>query len=120
MIGINDLARGIPVGQVVRNVRMIVAQLQRECPGTPIYLQSLLPVNDDYGQFKAHTNKGDLIREVNAAFRQMAGGQVTFIDLYAAFSDVAGKLDRKYTNDGLHLNGTGYQRWAAIVAPYVD
>jgi len=120
MIGINDLARGIPVGQVVRNVRMMVAQLQRECPGTHIYLQSLLPVNDDYGQFKAHTNKGELIREVNAAFRQMAGEQVTFIDLHTAFSDVAGKLDRRYTNDGLHLNGTGYQRWAAIVAPYVD
>jgi len=29
--------------------------------------------------------------------------------------DASGKLDKRYTNDGLHLNGAGYMLWKALL-----
>jgi len=40
---------------------------------------------------------------------------VTYIDLYSRFLDAEGRLDKRYTNDGLHLLGEGYVLWASIL-----
>jgi lysophospholipase L1-like esterase len=34
---------------------------------------------------------------------------LTYIDLYSRFLDGEGKMDKQYTNDGLHINGYGYK-----------
>ena len=35
------------------------------------------------------------------------------------YDPVTGKMNVQYSNDGLHLLGNGYLRWAEIVKPYV-
>ncbi len=112
MIGINDLARNIPDSLIVRNYRRIVAQLRSDSPRTRIYLQSVLPTNDSFPQFSRHQHKEVHIRVLNDSLRALAAqsGQV-FVDLHPYLIDAAGKLDRRFTNDGLHLNGAGYDRW---------
>jgi lysophospholipase L1-like esterase len=53
---------------------------------------------------------------VNAALKKLAAQEkITLIDLYPHFLDAAGKLDKQYTIDGLHLNAAGYKVWAAIL-----
>ncbi len=45
---------------------------------------------------------------------------VTYVDLYSHFVDPAtGKMQTEYSNDGLHLLGKGYVKWAEILKPYI-
>lgn len=122
LIGINDIARGIPADTIVQNISMILQKIRRESPGTKLYLQSVLPVNDCYGKFKDHTSRGEIAARINEQLRSIAQKtQITYIDLWTHFADpVSGKLHPVYTNDGLHLLGKGYLLWREIVLPYIQ
>jgi lysophospholipase L1-like esterase len=112
LIGINDLAREIPDERIIQNYRQIVQQIRRDSPRTRIYLQSIFPTNDAFPQFKRHQGKEAHVRALNDALRQLASesGQ-TYVDLHPYLADSTGKLDARYTNDGLHLLGAGYMQW---------
>ena len=45
---------------------------------------------------------------------------IVYIDLWTPLADENGKLDKAYTNDGLHLLGAGYAVWRDAVLPYVE
>ena len=122
LIGINDIARGVPADTIVQNISMILQKIRRESPGTKLYLQSILPVNDCYGKFKDHTSRGEITARINEQLRSIAQKtQITYIDLWTHFADpVSGKMNPDYTNDGLHLLGKGYLLWREIVLPYIQ
>lgn len=112
LIGINDIARNIPNEVILRNYVKLIDSVQIQSPNTKILIQTILPTNNVFTQFKNHQNKTEQIAEVNNSLKiicQQRGLQL--VDLFTAMSDVNGKLDKRYTNDGLHLNGAGYQRW---------
>ena len=44
---------------------------------------------------------------------------VTYIDVWSALADGEGLLDKRYTNDGVHLVGEGYLVWRDVLKPYV-
>jgi len=121
MIGVNDLAFGVTVEQVLNNFQKIIERIQTVSKDTEIYIQSILPVNPDYPKFKNHTDKGEQILEVNANLKQLAKNKnVIFIDLYSLFAGPDNKLNPAYTNDGLHLTGSGYLVWKSAVQKYID
>ena len=122
LIGINDLAKGIPADTIAQNIRKILQKIRRDSPATKLYLQSVLPVNDCYGKFKDHTSKGKAAEDLNASLRLIAEeNQATYIDLWSHFVDpVSGKMNPVYTNDGLHLLGKGYLLWREIILPYLQ
>jgi len=112
MIGINDIAKGIPDNVIVENIIKIITNIQAASPKTILILQSILPTNDAFTEFKRHQNKDGHIRTVNAALRNYCQQhQLVFVDLYSLFLNTSGKLDVRYTNDGLHINGAGYMLW---------
>jgi len=55
MIGVNDLARGKTVEEIIANYETIVERIRRETPQTQLYIQSVLPVNPVFGTFKKIT-----------------------------------------------------------------
>lgn len=120
MIGTNDLARGITADSVVKNILLMADYIHQESPATQLYVQSILPVNDRFGKFPTHTNNGEKINEVN---RQLEKGSSSYhyryIDLHSHFTDSDGKMNTLYSNDGLHLLGTGYALWKHLIYPYV-
>lgn len=120
LIGINDIAQNNPPEVILANYRKIIQRIINDSPSTSIYVQSLFPTNNVFTRFAGHQNKDDLIRAVNAGIASLSIEYgLTFIDLYPQFQDAEGKLDTLYTNDGLHLLGTGYLKWAEILKPYV-
>ena len=120
LIGINDLSRETPVEVILNNYRRIVAQIKQESPETRIYVQSLFPTNNEFDHFPRAQNKDNEIRAVNIGIEEIAIEYgVTFIDLYPHFLDEEGKLGKKYTNDGLHLMGEGYVKWAEILMEFI-
>lgn len=120
LIGVNDISREIKVETIVLNMKQIVEKIQKELPKTKIYIQSILPVNPDFEMFKGHM-KPELIKEINQFYQNIAQEyKVNYIDLYSHFlEDGTDKMNKKYTNDGLHLLGEGYLLWREIVKPYL-
>jgi lysophospholipase L1-like esterase len=116
LIGINDIQRNIPDSVILRNYLQIIRQIKAESPATKIYFQTLLPVNNEFTQFKNHYNKDEHILFVNSELKKMGVAEkITVIDLYPIFLNDLKKLDKRYTVDGLHLNADGYKVWADIL-----
>lgn len=115
MIGINDISRNIPNGTVIANYREFVRRTRAASPRTKIYLQSVLPTNNTLRKFVDKNDES--IKILNDAMREIArtAEGVGYVDLHKEFLDADGRLDRKYTNDGLHLLGEGYVLWAKIL-----
>jgi len=120
MIGVNDLARGISVDSVVKNILLIASFLRQETPSSKLFIQSILPVNDFYNKFQGHTGKAKLIKEVNDALSKNAAAyHFNYIDLHSSFCNEDGRLKMELSNDGLHLKGEGYLLWKHLVYPFV-
>lgn len=113
LIGINDIGKDIPDAVIADNYRKIIREVQAKSPATRIYLQSVLPVNPEYPGFPQHYDKQDHVRSVNRFLKRLAAStSTTFVDLGPILSDTRGRLDVRYTGDGLHLNAAGYRLWA--------
>ncbi len=121
MIGVNDLEHGSIPDSVVAGITRIVTKITVESPKTILYVQSILPVNDQFGKFPKHTDKGAFIIEINSKLKLLCKSKnLTFIDLYTSFKNKNDeKLNPDYTNDGLHLMGEGYLLWTKLISKYV-
>lgn len=116
LIGINDISRNIPDSIIISNYRKMVTRIQQGSPKTKIYLQTLMPVNNTFTQFKNHYNKDEHIAAINAALKQIATeSKVTLVDLHPHFLDSEGRLRKELTHDGLHLTAAGYAVWAQVL-----
>lgn len=120
MIGVNDLAQGKHQDSIVAKQMMIIKWIKAKTPATRLYVQSVLPVNDGFGKFGNHVNKGKEILYINQLLKDSSSFYgYQFIDLHTEFKDTNGKLNAAYTNDGLHLKGDGYLLWTQMIYPYV-
>ena len=120
MIGINDLGRGVSPDSVVKNILLINDYILQESPSTKVYIESILPVNASFGKFAGQVTKGVQVLRSNELLKAAASkNRYEYIDLHSKFVDAQGLLDAKYTNDGLHLTGAGYQHWRHLIYPKV-
>ncbi len=120
LIGINDLAKGIAVDSVLKNILLVSDYVHQQSVSSQLYVQSILPVNNAFGKFVTHTKNGELIKQLNATLQANAAAHhYLFIDLNNAFSNKDGKLKETFTNDGLHLKGEAYLLWKHLVYPFV-
>lgn len=121
MIGVNDLARGISVDSLLSNYSRIIDRIKLDSPNTEIFIQSILPVNDAFTRFSSHTDKTPQIKQSNTRLEALADDEgARFIDLFDDLSTDEEKLNPDYTEDGLHLNGAGYQIWKSAIEAYLD
>ncbi len=116
MIGINDISKSTPDAVIISNYKKIITAIKTATPHTKIIVQSILPTNNNFPEFKRHQNKTEHILFINAALQKYCAAQkIVYVDLYTNFLDDKNKLDKKYTNDGLHINGFGYMKWKEIL-----
>jgi lysophospholipase L1-like esterase len=114
MIGINDIGKDIPDVVIADNYRKIITTVRAGSPSTKIIVQSILPVNPDVPNFPQHYDKQEHILAANKLIRQVSEDlHCLYVNLHDLFIDSSGRLDAKYTIDGLHLNprGEGYGIW---------
>lgn len=117
LIGINDLSADFPVKLCVDNYSKIISKIRSASPLTKIYIQSILPINNKFYRSFATNEK---IRSLNSELQNIANEkQSTYIDLFPHFINSEGNMDEKYSNDGLHLLGSGYLVWKSVIEKYV-
>ncbi len=120
MSGVNDISHGVDGDSIARATERLIVMIKEGSPRTKIYLQSMLPFNNDVREWKLLKGREQVVVDGNRALEQVARRQgVTWINLYPLFVDDQGRLKAEYTNDGLHLMGPAYLVWRDAVAPYV-
>ncbi len=120
MSGVNDISHDVTADSIARVTEKLIMMVKKGSPRTKIYLQSLLPFNNDVREWKLLKGREHVVVEANALLEQVARRQgVTWINLYPLFVDNQGKLRADLTNDGLHLMGKGYLIWRDAIKPYI-
>ncbi len=120
MIGINDLADGSSPEEIAGHVRTIIERFRTESRWTKLFVQSILPVNSTEFEGPDREAYAPQIIRTNELLQALCEEfDCTYIDLWPVLGDEKGRLDRRYTNDGLHLMGEGYLRWRDAIKPYV-
>lgn len=109
LVGINDLIFGNSPAEIEQAYRAIVQKIRRDSPDTELFLQSVLPVNNDLRNSGATNAK---VLELNARIVQIARDfALPYLDIGTPLKEANGNLAPKFSEDGLHLNGLGYFVW---------
>lgn len=120
MGGVNDISHGVSADSIVSAMTQVVTTIQARCPKTEIYVQSMLPFNNDVRLWKLLKGREQVVVDGNKGLESMCQHLgVTFINLYPLFVGENGKMKPEYTNDGLHLMGGAYLIWRDALLPYI-
>ena len=112
MIGANDLLQGENVDKIASNYQLILQALREKAPQTQVFIQSTLPLNQDFAD-PAINNE---VIKLNAKLKKMSQSfSLPYIELFPSFLGENNQLDSRYTTDGLHLNGQGYLLWKTLI-----
>lgn len=121
MAGINDISLGRSNDKIMIGIKSMVYQIQEGSPNTKIYVQSLLPINNDNNRYKRMLKKEKQIEKLNKELKKFCKETgVTFIDVYPALLSGKRKLNAEYTGDGLHLTDKGYAVWVEQIRSYIE
>lgn len=120
MGGVNDISHGVSADSIVSAMTQVVTTIQARCPKTEIYVQSMLPFNNDVRLWKLLKGREQVVVDGNKGLESMCQRLgVTFINLYPLFVGENGKMKPEYTNDGLHLMSGAYLIWRDALLPYI-
>ena len=114
MAGINDISQEVTNDDILKNYEEIFKEIAVKSPYTEVFVQSVLPVGKEKG---FHMNES--VKDLNQRLEALCARQkVAYINLYESMGK-DGALNPEYSNDGLHLNGKGYQQWKKNIQEYV-
>lgn len=121
MAGINDISLSRSNEKIMIGIKAIIYQIETGSPYTKIYVQSLLPINNNRNVYQRMLNKEWQIEQLNKELKAFCEKEnITFINIYPAFLSEDRTLDARYTTDGLHLNDNGYTVWVDQIRKYVE
>lgn len=118
MVGINDFVNEKKsVEEVLSKYRIILEEFQQKIPETEIFIQSVLPVNNNVTYFLQDNYK---LIQFNLKLEELAKEfNYQYIDVFSYLADSENQLDVIYTTDGVHLNGKAYLIWKEVVEKYI-
>ncbi|EDN0014519.1 hypothetical protein NPE88_001693 [Salmonella enterica] len=103
MIGTNDLNTTSDVNKVADNYHYILSYFNQN--GVTVNATSVLYVNAE------NVFKNEKIKQLNSYIKEQCdSGLCTYTDLNRALSN-DGKMQSKWSPDGVHLNAAGYDKW---------
>lgn len=114
--GINDLLRGGDEEQIVANLMTIVDTVRERVPQVQVLVQSVYPIGE--GDDLYWTGR---IRAINSRLEALAGEHdYDYVNLFDALATEDGRLDERYSYDGLHPNDTGYAVVSSILTQALE
>ena len=113
MIGINDVSQQQTSEYIVNDISQIIEKIRVTSPKTRLYLQSILPINESFGQYTRLNGKSLQVVEINSKLKALARNwSIEYIDLFPLFTESGTNILRSsLTGDGLHLTSEGYEIW---------
>ncbi len=121
MVGINDISHNKDAHTIAHEIIQMADEIHRQSPTTLLYIHSLLPFDASL-HYTSLAGKEATVRDVNTLLQQHSSEHnYTYIDIYThLLASDSECIDLTYTNDGLHLNGNGYELWGRLLQPYIN
>ncbi|OJV22832.1 MAG: sialate O-acetylesterase [Bacteroidetes bacterium 41-46] len=121
LIGINDVSHDLTADSIVFATRRIAEKISADSPHTKLYIQSIFPVNPSFNMFLKATTRGEVVKDINKGLQRLCRElAIQYIDVYSSLTlPSEDLLNPEYTNDGLHLMGSGYLKWAGVIEKYI-
>lgn len=119
--GTNDLSHGLSAKRVARDVIKTIAAIRRQSPRTKLYVQSVFPINEDFGRWKTLIGKTNEIPKINALLKKYCEQNgIVFLNIFdrLRYSD-SNKMREEYCKDGIHLTELGYDVWVDAIRDYI-
>lgn len=118
MVGINDFVNEKKsIEEVSSKYKIILEEFQNKIPQTQVFIQSVLPVNNNLTYFLENNQK---VIKFNFKLQELATEfNYQYIDVFSHLADSENQLDVQYTTDGVHLNGKAYVIWKEAVEKYL-
>ena len=121
MAGINDLIfTSVTLDVFEKEYRELIKIVKDRSPETKIYIQSILPVNENVKESNKiyFKDKNEKIKQFNKVVKAIAKEfNLTYIDVNKKMLK-KGLLNAEYTDDGIHLNAKGYAVWVSQLKKY--
>jgi len=119
MIGINNLNRGDSNDAIFKDYKFLVEKIKAYNPSIKLFLYSILPINEN-SFIGIPIASNESIEALNQNIQKLAENiDAVYINLFSHFLNSERKLDKKYSNDGLHINGAGYLLWKEVTKNYI-
>lgn len=116
-VGVNDLLFAKSADEIEVEYRSLVQRIRTGQPDCSLILCSVLPVNPTVQNLLISNEQ---VVELNLRLRKIASEfALPFVDISSQLVDSQGSLARKFTEDGVHLNGGGYLVWREILEPFL-
>ncbi|MBV6622866.1 MAG: G-D-S-L family lipolytic protein [Rivularia sp. (in: Bacteria)] len=118
MVGINDFVNEKKsITEVLSLYKTILEEIQTQTPQTQVFVQSVLPVNNNLTYIFENNEK---LIQFNSRLQKLAQEfNYQYIDVFSYLANAENQLDAIYTTDGLHLNGKAYLVWKEVIKEYV-
>lgn len=91
----------------------LIDEVRRNAPDSIIYVQSVLPINEEifHVKYNPNTDNSDIM-DFNTKLAALAAEkQVYYLDVGSVFRDETGGMPADYTPDGIHINSAQYIMW---------
>ncbi len=113
LMGTNDIEVQIPPAMIANNFSKIIAALKAHNKDMPIVLCRMFPSSATKKRPTA------TIQQVNLLYDNIVRNdpQITIVDTFKLFDDGKGDALPQYFPDLLHLNASGYAKWATALQP---
>jgi len=114
LVGINDLFLGVSENRILANYEDLIRQIRMLAPNCSILAHGILPVDDRYAPKPIASTT---ILSFNEGLKKLCvKHDVTYLETFHSFDqDGDGRLDEKFSRDGLHLNAKGYFAWKQLL-----
>lgn len=111
MIGVNDLSYGT-LNSFSDSYFAVIDKIREYQPDALIYVQSIIGITKwkENGSPRDFNNQTVINR--NAILQSKCDGEnVIYLDLFSAYMDKEGYLDKQYSSDGLHITPSSLYIW---------
>ncbi len=114
LIGTNDLSglgRSTSVRDISGQMRDLVSGIRELAPTQRLIINSVMPRQRSYAK---------RVQRLNMEYRKIAAEfAADYLDLWPTLANSGGVLRPEYTEDNLHLNGSGYRAWVDVLRPAI-
>lgn len=121
LAGIDELYAGQSVEQAFQACVRLINQIRQQSPSTKLFVQSLLPINEDFNKWPALKGRTNDVAALNVKLRHYCEAhQIAYINVFKKFiRHGTYQMRRELTEDGLHLSPFGYKMWAFVLHNYL-
>lgn len=113
MLGTNDIGYYKDINRTIFNYKRLLNNITAMAEAD-IYIQSILPLGKKLKNHKYLNNDwADQVNREIAKYGERLG--CYYLDIASCFRDTNGDLDKKYSEDGLHLDRNAMPLWADYI-----